>query len=79
MKTREIALVARQSFGQPLVVEVFFLTGWNICLLCDGKIFRGIRPSFFAWRCNFVDDVTRFAHMIKARHGELDLPTSLAR
>ena len=65
LTTAQCLFAARKSFGKPFFREVVYLAAWNIWLLRNGRIFRHERPSFAAWKRNFIHDVTLHSHRFK--------------
>ena len=59
---------ARSDFKQPFFTEVIMLAAWNIWKQRNGKIFEAKRPSFAAWRREFVHDISMLVHRIKTKH-----------
>ena len=53
---------ARSRFGHPLFFEFMLMAAWNICILRNGRTFRGERASFATWKCKFVHDIHLLAH-----------------
>jgi hypothetical protein len=59
---------ARRSFHKPFFMEVLIMACWHIWLIRNAKIFRGERPTFAKWRCNFVHDISLLRYRIKEKH-----------
>jgi hypothetical protein len=46
-------LKAKQEFSSAFFMEIFSIAAWEIWKQRNGKIFRGIVPSFASWKNNF--------------------------
>jgi hypothetical protein len=59
---------ARKEFGKPFFTEVVILALWHIWKQRNGLIFQHTRPSFRAWRRDFIHDVYLHKHRVKQKH-----------
>jgi hypothetical protein len=57
---------ANANFNGPCFVEIVFLACWNFWKQRNDKIFKGVQPTFRAWKAKFVLDVTLLKHRVKA-------------
>jgi hypothetical protein len=57
---------AKKNSNGPYFVEIVILACWNIWKQRNDKIFKGIQPTFRAWKAKFVLDVTLLKHIVKA-------------
>jgi hypothetical protein len=64
----QMAVKAKEEFGQPFFSEVVFTAAWNIWTLRNAKKFRNERPTFAAWRRNFLHDITLLSNRIKCKY-----------
>ena len=62
------ASAARVGFNKPFFMEVVILACWNIWKQRNGKIFEARRPSFAAWKRDFVHDLSLLGHRIKYKY-----------
>ena len=59
---------ARSDFKQPFFTEVMMLAVWNIWKQRNGKKIEAKRPSFTAWKREFIHDISMLEHRIKSKH-----------
>jgi hypothetical protein len=59
---------ARKEFGKPFFTEVVILAAWHIWKQRNGLIFQHTRPSFRAWRRDFIHEVSMHKHRVKQKH-----------
>lgn len=55
-----------KRFSGPCFVEIVILACWNIWRQRNNKIFKGMGPTFKAWKAGFVQDVSLLKHRIKS-------------
>ena len=60
--------MAKTIFSQPFFTEVIMLAYWNIWKQRNDKIFEAKKPSYAAWKREFIHDVSMLRHRIKAKH-----------
>jgi hypothetical protein len=48
------------------VIEIIILACWNIWKQGNNYIFKGIRPTFKAWKSGLVADVSLLKHRVKS-------------
>lgn len=66
LSVKDCLLAAKRSFRHPFFFEVVYLAAWNVWLIRNGKILRNERPTFAAWRCKFIHDISLLAHRFKS-------------
>jgi hypothetical protein len=61
----EMLMHAKKQFNGPCFVEIVILSCWNIWKQRNDKIFKGMKPSFRAWKAGFVQDITLLKYRVK--------------
>jgi hypothetical protein len=61
---------ARKDFAKPFFAEVFILACWHIWKQRNNKKFEHIRPSFGAWKAQFVHEASLHVHRVKDKHSD---------
>ena len=65
---RSAISAAKLDFHKPFFTEVVILACWNIWKQRNGKIFEAKRPTFSAWKRDFIHDISMLGHRIKSKH-----------
>jgi hypothetical protein len=61
---------ARKEFAKPFFAEVVILACWHIWKQRNNKKFEHIRPSFGAWKAQFVHEASLHVHRVKDKHSD---------
>jgi hypothetical protein len=56
---------AKKQFKGPCFVEIVILACWNMWKQRNDKIFKGLRPTFRAWKAGFVQDTTLLKYKLR--------------
>jgi hypothetical protein len=61
----EMLMRAKKQFTGPCFVEIVILACWNIWKQRNDKIFKGMKPSFRAWKAGFLQDITLLKYRVR--------------